>query len=54
MKKKKENDIFYDIRGASFSIHNTYLRLSDKKLGLLIIFNSSTLNNAITRIVNNL
>lgn len=128
MKKQKENDISYDIRGASFSIHNelgpgllesvyetalayeleqmgyeikrqvsvpmaykdikyntgfrldilvnnlvivevksvetllavhykqllTYLRLSDKKLGLLINFNSSTLKNSITRIVNNL
>ena len=32
----------------------TYLRLSDKKLGLLINFNSSILKNAITRIVNQL
>lgn len=32
----------------------TYLKLSNKKLGLLINFNSSTLKNSITRIVNNL
>ena len=32
----------------------TYLRLSNKKLGLLINFNSGTLKNAITRIVNGL
>ena len=128
MKKIKENDISYDIRGASFRIHSelgpgllesvyetalayeleqmgyeikrqigipmkykdikfntgfrldilvnnlvivevksvetlinvhhkqllTYLRLSGRKLGLLINFNSSTLNNSITRIVNGL
>lgn len=32
----------------------TYLKLANKKLGLLINFNSSTLKNSITRIVNNL
>ena len=32
----------------------TYLRLSKKRLGLLINFNSSSLTNSITRIVNNL
>lgn len=32
----------------------TYLRLSGKKLGLLINFNSSSLKDAIVRIVNNL
>ena len=32
----------------------TYLKLSDKKLGLLINFNVSSLKNSITRIVNNL
>ena len=32
----------------------TYLKLSNKKLGLLINFNSSSLRNSITRIVNNL
>lgn len=32
----------------------TYLKLSDKKLGLLINFNSSSLKDSITRIVNNL
>jgi len=32
----------------------TYLRLSNKKLGLLINFNDSTLKNSIVRIVNNL
>jgi GxxExxY protein len=32
----------------------TYLRLSNKKLGLLINFNSGSLKNAITRIVNGL
>jgi len=32
----------------------TYLKLSDKKLGLLINFNSSTLKDNIVRIVNNL
>lgn len=32
----------------------TYLKLSDKRLGLLINFNSSLLKNSIVRIVNNL
>ncbi len=32
----------------------TYLKLSNKKLGLLINFNTSTLKNSIVRIVNNL
>ena len=32
----------------------TYLKLSNRKLGLLINFNSSTLNDSIIRIVNNL
>ncbi|MES2838620.1 MAG: GxxExxY protein [Bacteroidota bacterium] len=32
----------------------TYLRLSNKKLGLLINFNSLSLKNSIVRIVNNL
>jgi len=32
----------------------TYLKLSNKKLGLLINFNSSSLKNSIVRIVNNL
>ena len=32
----------------------TYLRLTDKKLGLLINFNASSLKNSIKRIVNNL
>lgn len=32
----------------------TYLKLSDKKLGLLINFNSSSLKDSIIRIVNNL
>jgi GxxExxY protein len=32
----------------------TYLKLSNKKLGLLIDFNSSSLKDSITRIVNNL
>ena len=32
----------------------TYLRLTNKKLGLLINFNSSSLKGSITRIVNNL
>jgi len=32
----------------------TYLKLSDKKLGLLINFNVSSLRDGITRIVNNL
>lgn len=32
----------------------TYLKLTDKKLGLLINFNASSLTNSITRIVNNL
>ncbi|MGI9544939.1 MAG: GxxExxY protein [Cyclobacteriaceae bacterium] len=32
----------------------TYLKLSDKKLGLLINFNSLSLKNNITRIVNGL
>lgn len=32
----------------------TYLKLADKKLGLLINFNSANLQNSIKRIVNNL
>ena len=32
----------------------TYLKLSDKKLGLLINFNTSDINKSIVRIVNNL
>lgn len=32
----------------------TYLRLTDKKLGLLINFNTASLTNSIVRIVNNL
>ena len=32
----------------------TYLRLTNKKLGLLINFNSASLKNDIIRIVNNL
>ena len=32
----------------------TYLKLSDKKLGLLINFNSSDMNDSIKRIVNKL
>ena len=32
----------------------TYLRLSDKRLGLLINFNHELLKNGITRVVNNL
>ena len=32
----------------------TYLKLSDKKLGLLINFNTLDINNSIKRIVNNL
>ena len=32
----------------------TYLKLSDKKLGLLINFNACSLKDSITRIVNNL
>ncbi|TVR17659.1 MAG: GxxExxY protein [Balneolaceae bacterium] len=32
----------------------TYLKLADKKLGLLINFNSVLIKNSITRIVNNL
>ncbi|MCT4604015.1 MAG: GxxExxY protein [Marinifilum sp.] len=32
----------------------TYLKLSDKRLGLLINFNSKTLKNSIHRVVNNL
>lgn len=31
----------------------TYLRLTDKRLGLLINFNDVTLKNSITRIINN-
>jgi len=32
----------------------TYLRLTDKKLGLLINFNVELINDGITRVVNNL
>ena len=63
-----ENQISYRIIGAALHIHKsvenllpvhhaqllTYLRLSGLKLGLLINFNNSKLNEGIHRVVNNL
>lgn len=55
-----ENKVVIEIKSVDglMDIHHkqllTYLKLMDKKLGLLINFNSSSLNNSIIRIVNNL
>ena len=54
-----ENDLSYMIRGAAFKdVHHkqllTNLKLTNKKLGLLINFNVLSVKNGIIRIVNNL
>lgn len=55
-----ENKLLIEIKSVEglapvhFSQLLTYLRLSDKKLGLLINFNSKRLKDGIHRIVNNL
>ncbi len=55
-----ENKLLIEIKSVEglapvhFSQLLTYLRLSDKKLGLLINFNSKRLRDGIHRIVNNL
>lgn len=42
------------LRDVHFKQLNTYLKLTNKKLGLLINFNESSLTDSIKRIVNNL
>lgn len=55
-----EQKVIVEIKSveALLDVHHkqllTYLKLSDKKLGLLINFNVSSLKDSITRIVNNL
>lgn len=55
-----ENKVVVEIKSveAIHDVHHkqllTYLKLSDKKLGLLINFNVSSLKKSITRIVNDL
>jgi GxxExxY protein len=54
------NSVIVEIKSVEnlLDIHHkqllTYLKLSNKKLGLLINFNNSSLKNSIIRIVNNL
>lgn len=43
-----------NLKDIHFKQLSTYLKLSDKKLGLLINFNCSTLKGSIRRVVNNL
>lgn len=55
-----ENKVIVEIKSVEnlLPVHHaqllTYLRLSNRKLGLLINFNSSKLNEGIHRVVNNL
>jgi GxxExxY protein len=55
-----ENKVIVEIKSVDvlLDIHHkqllTYLKLMDKRLGLLINFNSSSLDKSIIRIVNNL
>ncbi len=55
-----ENKVIVEIKSveALTDVHHkqllTYLKLSDKKLGLLINFNVSLIKNGIKRVVNNL
>lgn len=55
-----ENKLLIEVKSVDtlapvhFSQLLTYLRLSDKRLGLLINFNSKYLKDSIHRIVNNL
>jgi GxxExxY protein len=55
-----ENKVIVEIKSVEvlapvhFSQTLTYLRLSEKKLGLLINFNTKVLKNGIHRLVNNL
>jgi GxxExxY protein len=55
-----ENKVIIEIKSVDMliDIHQkqllTYLKLMDKKLGLLINFNSTSINKSIVRIVNNL
>jgi GxxExxY protein len=55
-----ENKVIVEIKSVDMliDIHHkqllTYMKLMDKKLGLLINFNSTSLNKSIVRIVNNL
>ena len=55
-----ENKVIIEVKSVEslLEVHQkqllTYLKLADKKLGLLINFNSVLIKNSITRIVNNL
>jgi len=55
-----ENLVIIELKSVEHiaSVHKkqllTYLRLTDKRLGLLINFNTDLIKNGITRIVNNL
>ncbi len=55
-----ENKVIVDLKSVEqvLPVHKkqllTYLKLSDKKLGLLINFNESHIKHGITRVVNNL
>lgn len=55
-----ENKVIIEVKSVEniMNVHKkqllTYLKLGDKRLGLLINFNQSLLKNGITRIVNNL
>ena len=48
------NEITYQIRGAIFDVYNelTYLRLLDKRTGLLVNFSDENIRDGIQRIVN--
>ena len=62
------NELTYEIRGAIFDVYNelgpgllesvfakqllTYLRLLDKRVGLLVNFSANNIREGITRIVN--
>lgn len=55
-----DNKVIVEVKSvdALLDVHHkqllTYLKLADKKLGLLINFNSASLKDSIVRIVNNL
>jgi hypothetical protein len=53
-----ENDVARKVVDAAFKVHKkqllTYLRLSRKRLGLLINFGEALIRDGITRVVNGL
>ena len=53
-----EDDISHKIIGAAIEVHEvqllTYLRLTEKKLGLLINFGQQFVKDGVTRVVNGL